>query len=152
MNEVFWSNRYGDLGSIADLTRSRCHLCHERVDLALYGRTGQFGPETVTVDHLDPQVFGGGDERENLRIAHGTCNSLRGIDDPEVVRGGLAKTSSEPMSAGTFNLLSVGGSIAVGAVAGHVWASTTPQGQREFNWRAALACGLLTFAATRAFY
>lgn len=152
MESTFWSSRYGDLEAIASVTRSRCHLCHEKVDLGLYGRTGQFGVGTVTVDHLDPQIFGGDDDPRNLRIAHGNCNSVRGVDDPEAIRQELAETTSAPMSAATFNVLSVGGSVAVGALAGHAWATTNQYGQREFNWAAAVAGGLLTFAATRAFY
>jgi HNH endonuclease len=152
MTMDFWSDRYGDLESIAAATRGRCHLCHEEVDLSLYGRTGLFGADTVTVDHLEPQVWGGDDEPENLRIAHGNCNSRRGVEDPEVTRLALAKTTDEPLSAEAFNALSVGGSVAVGAAAGHVFARTNQAGQREFNWGAALACGLLMFAATRAYY
>jgi hypothetical protein len=45
----YWSDRYGDLASIAPTTRGRCHLCHEPADLALYGRTGLFGADTRTV-------------------------------------------------------------------------------------------------------
>lgn len=152
MANEYWSDRYGDLEKIAAGTRGRCHLCHEQVDLALYGRTGLFGAETVTVDHLEPQVWGGDDQAENLRIAHGNCNSLRGVEDPEVVRLALTETMDEPMSDATFNVLSVGGSVALGAAAGHAFATTNQQGQREFNWGAAVLGGLLTFAATRAIY
>jgi 5-methylcytosine-specific restriction endonuclease McrA len=80
----------------------RCHLCHEKVDLALYGRTGAFGADTVTVDHLEPQIFGGSDDADNLRIAHHNCNSLRGIDDPEEARLALVNTTDEPLSDAAF--------------------------------------------------
>jgi hypothetical protein len=152
MANEHWSDRYGDLEIIASATRGRCHLCHEQVDLAMYGPTGHFGAETVTVDHLEPQVWGGDDEPENLRIAHGNCNSLRGVEDAEVIRLALVDTTDEPVSDATFNVLSVGGSVAMGAAAGHAFATTNQQGQREFNWGAALACGLLTFAVTRTYY
>jgi hypothetical protein len=152
MANEYWSDRYGDLEAIASATRGRCHLCHETVDLALYGRTGLFGAETVNVDHLEPQLFGGADEHENLRIAHGNCNSMRGLDDPEVTRLALTDTTDQPMSAAAFDLLSIAGSVAAGTAAGSAFATTNQQGQREFNRGAAFLAGLLTFAATRTYY
>jgi|CZKU01.1.fsa_nt_gi hypothetical protein len=152
MSDDYWSERYGDLEGIASTTRGRCHLCHENVVLALYGRTGLFGGDTVTVDHLEPQVFGGDDDADNLRIAHGNCNSLRGVKDPEAIRLALAGTTDEPLSDTAFNLLSVGGSVAVGVAAGHAFASTNQRGEREFNQAAAWVAGLLTFAFTRELY
>ena len=148
----YWSERYGDLESISSATRGRCHLCHEKVDLAFYGRTGLFGADTATVDHLEPQFFGGDDDAENLRIAHGNCNSLRGIDDPETIRLALADTTDEPLSGAAFDLLSLGGSVAVGVAAGNAFAITNQRGEREFNQAAAWVAGLLTFAFTRELY
>ena len=106
----------------------------------------------MNVDHLDPQAFGGDDDPVNLRIAHGTCNSFRGVDDPEDARLVLADTTDEPMSEAAYDLLSVGGSIAVGVIAGRAFAKTRAQGEEDFNGGAALLFGLGTFLLTRAYY
>lgn len=152
-----WSERRGLSGSFpcagqAGKVSGRCHLCHEKVDRALYGRTGAFGADTVTVDHLEPQIFGGSDDADNLRIAHHNCNSLRGIDDPEEARLALVNTTDEPPIDAAFNLLSVGRSVAVGVAAGHAFAVTNQRGERDFNQAAAWVAGLLTFAFTRELY
>src|SRR5262245_60830654 len=94
-----YSARYGDLTRIAAWTDGDCHLCLEPVDLALYGRTGLYGTETATVDHLKPQSRNGGDGLSNLRIAHGGCNSVRGTRSVLAVRRELAGTSMAPRSA-----------------------------------------------------
>src|SRR5262245_50119838 len=109
-----YSRRYGDLTKIAAKTDGACHLCHEPVDLNLYGPTGTFGDETATVDHIWPQRFGGGDEHENLLLAHGTCNSRRGTRDVEEVRLELAGTEDAPLSSGAKSVRSIGGGVAVG--------------------------------------
>ena len=143
MNLQYWSPRYGDLEAIAAKTRGLCHLCHEQANLDFYGRTGQFGPDTVTVDHLRPQVRGGGDAEENLRIAHGDCNSVRGIRSHRKVRRELAGTADEPMSQATFDALSLGGSVGVAAVSGHAFATQDEFGRKWFNWGAATLFGAL---------
>jgi hypothetical protein len=151
MTLQYWSPRYGDLESIAAETRGLCHLCHEPVDLDLYGRTGEFGPDTVTVDHLRPQVRGGGDGSANLRIAHGDCNSVRGTRSPRKARLALAGTADEPMSQVTFDLLSIGAGVGVAAVSGRAFATHDEQGRPQFNWGAAALFGILTFAVVRSF-
>ncbi|MGH7281611.1 MAG: HNH endonuclease [Polyangiaceae bacterium] len=148
----YWSERYGDLEVIAAETRGRCHLCLEPADLSAYGPTGSYGQDTVTIDHLKPQAFGGSDRSVNLRIAHGDCNSVRGIRRHKEVRFELTGNREAPLNAATFNMLSVGGSVAVGAAAGHAFATRNQFGVEEFNWGAALVSGLLTFAVTRAIY
>ena len=45
----------------------RCHLCAGDVD-----------PSDVHLDHLLPVSRGGGNEPENLRVAHSRCNIRRG--------------------------------------------------------------------------
>lgn len=151
MGLSYWSPRYGDLEAIAAKTRGLCHLCHEPASLEFYGRTGQFGPDTVTVDHLRPQIRGGSDAAQNLRIAHGDCNSVRGVRSHRRVRRELAGTVDEPMSQSTFDILSLGASAGVGAVSGHLFATQDEFGRKRFNWGAATLFGVLTFAVTRAF-
>ena len=151
MIQQYWSPRYGDLGAIAAKTRGLCHLCHEPADLAFYGRTGRFGPDTVTVDHLRPQIRGGSDAVENLRIAHGDCNSVRGVRSHRRIRRELAGTIDEPMSQSIFDMLSLGASVGMGALSGHVFATQDQLGRKRFNWRAATLFGALTLAVTRTF-
>ena len=137
------SARYGDLHDVAAHTDGVCHLCLEPVDLALYGPTGFFGVETVTVDHVRPQSVGGGDHLENLRLAHGTCNSRRGTRDVELARLELAGTTSAPMSSGEKTAWSVGGGAALAIGAGYAFAKEMPDGSRQFNGEAAILTGAL---------
>jgi hypothetical protein len=130
-----FSSRYGDIREIAAHTDGDCHLCLQPADLALYGPTGSFGADTVTVDHVVPQSHGGGDELENLRLAHGGCNSTRGTRDVEVARYELAGTINGPMGSGEKTAWSLGGEM--------------PDGTRQFNREAALIAGLLTSIALR---
>lgn len=51
-----------------------CHICGELVDMAL-PRTNRMGP---TIDHVVPISLGGVDCATNVRLAHWSCNSLRG--------------------------------------------------------------------------
>lgn len=134
-----YSPRYGDLRRIARQTNYRCHLCHEKVNLGDYGSTNELGRDAVNVDHLIPQYFGGGDEIENLRIAHASCNSSRGIRDFEDVRYELAGTARAPMSSLGRGVLTVAGSMA----AGHMFGRVNQHGQREFNLVAALAAAFI---------
>lgn len=144
-----YSDRYGDLELIADLTDGACHLCHEPVDLAFYGPTGHFGDDTVTVDHLRPQHHGGSDRVTNLRLAHGTCNSIRGTRRVADVRLELAGTSDAPLGAGAKTAWSLGGGAAAGVAAGFVWGHQRPDGTRQFNPQAALIAGGLVAIALR---
>ncbi|MBL9020580.1 MAG: HNH endonuclease [Myxococcales bacterium] len=144
------TKRYGDLRTVAAHTDGDCHLCHESLDLDLYGPTGHFGPETVTVDHLVPQSVGGGDEPDNLRLAHGSCNSRRGTRDVAVARLELAGTSDAPLSSGEKAAWSIGAGSAVALGAGHLFARQLPDGTREFNGEAALVAGVLGTLFVRA--
>lgn len=144
------SARYGDLREVSAHTDGACHLCLETVDLDLYGPTGYFGVETVTVDHVVPQAHGGDDDLENLRLAHGTCNSRRGTRDVEEVRLELAGTLQPPMSSGEKTAWSLGGGAAVGIGAGYVFARPMPDGSRQFNGEAALLFGVLSTLLVRA--
>jgi 5-methylcytosine-specific restriction endonuclease McrA len=53
-----------------------CQLCFESVDRALSPNDKY----AATLDHIEPRLFGGTDEAENLRLAHRYCNSKRGAD------------------------------------------------------------------------
>ena len=137
-----YSERYGDLRDVAAHTDGACHLCHQPVDLALYGPTGAFGDDTANVDHLIPQSFGGDDELENLRIAHGTCNSIRGIRHVHEARLELAGTVRAPMSSGEKTTWSVGGGTLAALIAGYAFGEPMPDGSRKFNGGAAIVGGL----------
>lgn len=140
--------RYGDLRALSQKTAGRCHLCHDDVDLGTYGLVHVHGGDAATVDHLHPQSFGGGDDAENLLLAHHGCNASRGNRDVVETRLALAGTDRAPMSTGekavATALLTVGG----GALAGHVFARVDGEGNRVFNEDAAfwggLACLLLS--------
>jgi hypothetical protein len=145
-----FSTRYGDLTKIAAQTDGDCHLCCEPADLAMYGPTGAFGRETVTVDHLVPQILGGCDELDNLRLAHGHCNSARGLRGVEETRLRLGGRPDAPMSAGAKSVtaLLVGGGAAI--IAGTLLETDNARGEKEFNAGAALVTLLLVGFGVRA--
>jgi 5-methylcytosine-specific restriction endonuclease McrA len=97
-------------------------------DLELYGRTGFWGEGTVTVDHLWPQSWGGSDEIDNLRLAHGSCNSRRGTRDVELVRTELAGTSRAPLSSGEKTAWSIAAGGTAAMLAGYGFAHQGPDG------------------------
>lgn len=143
--------RYGDLQVLSDKTDARCHLCHGEVDLAFYGPPGVYGLDTVTVDHLIPQAYGGDDDPDNLMLAHASCNTARGTLECEDVRLALAGTTDAPLGSTEKNVVSVlagGGAYAAG---GTLFAKERPDGTKEFNHGAAalsaLVVGLLTRSA-----
>lgn len=145
-----YHRRYGDLSAISRKTAARCHLCHGDVDLGTYGHVHAFGSEPATVDHLDPQSFGGGDEDDNLLLTHHGCNSSRGNGDIEETRLALAGTPRAPLSSREKALGSVVLTLGGGALAGHAFARMDEQGNRVFNEEAALwggFVGLLVSAA-----
>lgn len=73
------------LGKIAARSNNRCHLCgegfaslaptHSEKDFKAVQKWKLMRP---TVDHIIPESEGGTYERENIRLAHNTCNSRRG--------------------------------------------------------------------------
>jgi hypothetical protein len=132
------SKRYGCLHRIGRRTSHRCHLCGEPVDLYLYGRPGLFGSDTVTVDHLVPQAFGGSDEPDNLMVAHAGCNSSRGTLPVETARQLFGGDGSAPWST-TARSSALG--IGVGVVAGVAFAPRR-DGTVGFNTNAALGWGI----------
>ena len=79
----------------------------------------------------------------NLLIAHGWCNSRRGVRLVEDARFELAGTMRAPLSDGE----QVAGAVVVGSIAGlaagHIFAQPTPDGGRRFNGSAAAGAGLL---------
>jgi hypothetical protein len=144
------TKRYGELREIAAHTDGDCHLCLRPLDLDLYGPTGYFGHETVTVDHLVPQSVGGDDHPDNLRLAHGTCNSRRGTRDVALARLELAGTATGPMSSGEKAVWSIGAGAVAAIGAGHLFARELPDGSRQFNGDAAFVAGALGTLFTRA--
>lgn len=118
-NVIVFSKQYGDVDAIWRRTNGKCHLCHQDVELHTYGCLSLFGGQAGSVDHLVPRYFGGTNDPYNLRIAHQSCNSRRGIREPEEVRLELAGRSDEPRSAGQEVLRAValtGGGVAVGGL------------------------------------
>lgn len=60
--------------AIAERDGWRCHLCGRRIDPTISRRH----PMGATIDHLVPIAAGGGDEPENVALAHRDCNIRRG--------------------------------------------------------------------------
>lgn len=65
--------RRAELKAAAERSQGCCCLCGQLVDFSV--RDGRLQP---TLDHIVPQVRGGGHERENLQLAHKGCNSRKG--------------------------------------------------------------------------
>lgn len=63
------------LAEVAERDGYRCHICGKRVDMTLSGRH----PMGPTADHLIPVSAHGGDQPENIALAHSTCNVHRGV-------------------------------------------------------------------------
>ena len=52
-----------------------CYLCGDPIDFAAPRQVGDPGWEkSLHIDHVIPKKFGGPDDIENLRPAHGLCN------------------------------------------------------------------------------
>lgn len=66
--------------ALADRDGPACWLCGNDVDPA----APRGAREAGSVDHVVPRAKGGGDEDENLRLAHRVCNSRRGSRLPEL--------------------------------------------------------------------
>ena len=137
------SQRYGDLRDLAAKTDGSCHLCHQPAPIELYGPTGTYGDDTVTIDHYVPQSEGGDDDALNLFIAHGVCNSIRGTRDVDGVRMALAGTTRTPMSSVAKAALSLGGGSVAAVGAGSLFGQARPDGSRDFNAPAAVVTGVL---------
>lgn len=56
-----------------------CWLCGDAV-----AREAESGPWSGTVDHVRPRRRRGPTVLENLRLAHRSCNTRRGADDPDL--------------------------------------------------------------------
>lgn len=152
---IILSKQYGDVDSIWRRTNGKCHLCHQQVELHTYGCLSLFGGQAGSVDHLVPRYFGGTNDPGNLRIAHQSCNSRRGIRDPEEVRLELARRSDEPRSASQEVLRAVaftGGGVAAGglialATAGPVVDEASRQRVRNRVVAGSVAGGVLCLLA-----
>lgn len=59
--------------SLRDRDGDLCQLCLEPIDFTLR----HLDPRGRTVDHIIPQRWGGGNEVENLWLAHRACNSAK---------------------------------------------------------------------------
>ena len=55
-----------DLRAIYERDGGKCAVCHKPVEMW-----------EATLDHIVPSRFGGSDSQNNLRIAHGPCNTSR---------------------------------------------------------------------------
>lgn len=132
------SDRYGCLHRIGRRTSHRCHLCGEALHVELYARPGMFGDDTVTVDHLVPQAFGGDDAPDNLMLAHAGCNSSRGVLPVEEARMLFGGDGDAPWSTGARST-ALGVGIGVGA--GFLFAKRRGD-TVKFNTKAALSWGL----------
>lgn len=150
-----FSRKYGDLRTISAKTSGRCHLCGDDAPLEDYGLVDLLGRDAVTVDHLEPQAFGGDHDPSNLRLAHWGCNSSRGVRPAEDVRRELMGQSWAPMSSGGRAATTALSAAVGGMVAGNVFAKEELVGGvrvRRFNNEAAaagtLAVGLLAFFLT----
>lgn len=64
-----------NLAEVAERDGHRCHICKKPVDMSLSGRD-PWGP---TADHLIPVASNGGDDPENIALAHRDCNIRRGV-------------------------------------------------------------------------
>ena len=51
-----------------------CHLCGKPMELTQRGTSTK---HFATFDHVIPKALGGRASRDNLRLAHGRCNSAR---------------------------------------------------------------------------
>lgn len=65
----------GDRLAIYERDDSICQLCDGPVDLSLPW-TDRW---SATLDHIIPYSLGGADDPSNLRLAHRSCNSRRGV-------------------------------------------------------------------------
>ena len=64
---------------VISLYGSRCHLCHQEIDLSAPRRSGQDGWEKgLHIDHVIPISLGGPDTLDNVRPSHGYCNTSKG--------------------------------------------------------------------------
>ena len=142
-----YSKRYGDIRKIACMTDCRCHLCGDTVDLDTYGQAGIYGGEAASVDHLTPQSYGGDDDPDNLRIAHQSCNSSRGVQDADEYRLMRRGTEMEPMSATAWNVTTAVAPLVAAKVCGEMFATKQADGSTKPNAGAAALGGLLTFGA-----
>lgn len=143
------SARYGDLRFVAALTDGDCHLCAEPADLKHYGPTGFYGWETVTVDHLKPQSRNGSDRLSNLRLAHGGCNSVRGVRSVRAVRRELTGKASAPRTSAEKMALAASAGALAALAFGYAFAHSGPGWERPFNRRAALVAGLIAYGVSR---
>lgn len=113
------SKRYNCIHTIGRKTNNRCHLCFGKLDPNDYGSpAGPLGAKAVTVDHYIPQSLGGGDDPENLFLAHAGCNSRRGNKPAVAARHQLSGRTRPPLSTAEVR----GWSVAAGAAGGGVGA------------------------------
>jgi len=82
-NHVFYSTE-----EVIEKWGSDCYLCSLPIDLKAERRTGREGWDTgLHVDHVIPLANGGEDTIENVRPAHGICNSKKNKYDTIVMIG-----------------------------------------------------------------
>jgi len=139
------SQRYGDVTPIYERDDGNCHLCGEPAPLHTYGKMWLYGGQAASVDHVRPQYFGGSDHPSNLRWAHQSCNSYRGIRGVEEVQMELRGEVYEmaevvPRSSNNGAWIALGGlgGAALGAGLAYHWHGQpqTVQEQERANDRA----------------
>lgn len=63
---------------------SDCHICQTPIDLKANRQVGKPGwKKGLHIDHLVPILRGGPDSLENVRPAHGLCNTSKGAKVPQ---------------------------------------------------------------------
>jgi len=64
---------------VLSLYGSKCHICNEEINLSAPRSSGKYGWEKgLHIDHVIPISKGGPDTLDNVRPAHGWCNTSKG--------------------------------------------------------------------------
>jgi 5-methylcytosine-specific restriction endonuclease McrA len=61
-------------GEIAERDGYQCGICGDHVDMALEWPD----PKSPSLDHVQPLIFGGAHDPDNVRLTHLDCNVARG--------------------------------------------------------------------------
>ena len=70
----------GRLRQVAERDDWTCWICEAEIDPA----APRPSPWAASIDHVVPRARGGGNDPENLRLAHRRCNGRRGSHLPEL--------------------------------------------------------------------
>lgn len=83
------------LRAIYDRTTGKCHICHKKLAITNYGRSGQRG--CWEVEHSRPRAKGGSDHGNNLYAACIPCNRSKQAGSTKAARARNGK-SRAPLS------------------------------------------------------